>query len=490
VNGGWSPHLHFEVMCELFGRRDEFPGVCRPSERTVWLSTCPDPNLVLRLPQLAPAPRPKRAVLLAERQDRIGSSLSIAYRKPLIIERGWKQFLYDEEGQPYLDAVNNVAHVGHSHPRVVDALRRQAYVLNTNTRYLHENLTAYAERLTATLPEPLRVCFFVCSGSEANELALRLARAHTHARDVIVIDSAYHGNTTALIELSPYKFDGAGGAGRPEHVQVVPLPDGYRGPHRGSGRAVGEQYAGHVQQAIERVHARGERVAAFFAESLPGCGGQVVPPDGYHAAAFEHVRAAGGVCVADEVQTGLGRVGSHFWAFETQGVVPDIVTVGKPIGNGHPLGAVITTPEIAASFANGMEYFNTFGGNPVSCAVGMAVLDVLEQEGLQENALVVGNHLLQRLRALQEKHALVGDVRGRGLYIGVELVLDADARTPAGAAASYVANRMRERGILLSTDGPDHNVLKIKPPLVFTAADADRLVDVLDDVLKEATLRG
>jgi len=306
---------------------------------------------------------------------------------------------------------------------------------------------------------------------------------------VIVIDSAYHGNTTALIELSPYKFDGAGGAGRPEHVQVVPLPDGYRGVHRGSGLQTGQQYAAHVQGAIERVHARGQRVAAFFAESLPGCGGQVVPPEGYLAAAFQHVRAAGGVCVADEVQTGLGRVGSHFWAFETQGVIPDVVTVGKPIGNGHPLGAVITTPEIAASFANGMEYFNTFGGNPVSCAVGMAVLDVIEQEGLQQNALNVGNHLLQRLRALQEEHALVGDVRGRGLYIGVELVLDADARTPAGAAASYVANRMRERGILLSTDGPDHNVLKIKPPLVFTEGDADRLADVLQDVLKDTALQ-
>jgi 4-aminobutyrate aminotransferase-like enzyme/murein DD-endopeptidase MepM/ murein hydrolase activator NlpD len=490
VNGGWSPHLHFQVMCDLFGRRDEFPGVGRPSERALWLSVCPDPNLVLRLPQLAPAPRPRRDVLLAKRRDRIGASLSIAYRNPLIIERGWRQFLYDEEGQPHLDAVNNVAHVGHSHPRVVDALRRQAYVLNTNTRYLHDNLTAYAERLTATLPESLRVCFFVCSGSEANELALRLSRAHTRANDVVVIDSAYHGNTSALIELSPYKFNGPGGAGRPPHVQIVPLPDGYRGIHRGNDRTAGQQYAAHLQSAIERVHARGERVAAFFAEPLLGCGGQIDPPEGYLSTAFEHVRAAGGVCVADEVQTGLGRVGSHFWAFETQGVIPDIVTVGKPIGNGHPLGAVITTAEIAASFANGMEYFNTFGGNPVACAVGMAVLDVIEEERLQENALTVGNHLLQRLRVLQSAHTLIGDVRGRGLYIGVELVLDREARMPAGAAASYVADRMRERGILLSTDGPDHNVLKIKPPLVFTEADADRLAEVLNDVLTEASLRG
>ncbi|HSL71735.1 MAG TPA: aminotransferase class III-fold pyridoxal phosphate-dependent enzyme, partial [Longimicrobiales bacterium] len=489
VNGGWSPHLHFQIIVDLLGRTCEYPGVGRPSERAVWVSLSPDPNLILRLPQLAPAPQRSPESLLAERRDRIGPSLSIAYRRPLFIVRGARQFLYDHDGQPYLDAVNNVAHVGHSHPHVVEALRSQAIVLNTNTRYLHENLTRYAARLTATLPDPLRVCFFVCSGSEANELALRLARTHTHARDVIVIDSAYHGNTTSLIELSPYKFNGPGGAGQADHVQVVPLPDPYRGLYHGSDAGAGRQYADHLALAIEHIRARNRDVAAFFAEPLLGCGGQIIPPDGYLAEAFAHVRAAGGVCVADEVQTGLGRVGSHFWAFEAQGVVPDIVTVGKPIGNGHPLGAVITTPEIAASFANGMEYFNTFGGNPVSCAVGMAVLDVIEQEALQQNALEVGRHLLQRLDQLKARHVIVGDVRGRGLYIGVELVLDRNARTPAGAAASYVANRMRERGVLLSTDGPDHNVLKVKPPLVFTERDADFLTDTLDQVLSESALQ-
>ncbi|MGH7459898.1 MAG: aminotransferase class III-fold pyridoxal phosphate-dependent enzyme, partial [Longimicrobiales bacterium] len=429
-----------------------------------------------------------RAALLAERRAHIGPSLSIAYRKPLTILRGWRQHLYDDEGQPYLDAVNNVAHVGHSHPRVVAALRRQAAVLNTNTRYLHHELERYADRLSSTLPSGLSVCYFVCSGSEANELALRLARAHTQASDVIVIDAAYHGNTTTLIDLSPYKFNGPGGAGRADYVQAAPLPDPYRGLYLGTTRETGLRYGEHVQHAIERVHTRGRRVAAFFAEPLLGCGGQIVLPDGYLQDAFARVRAAGGVCVADEVQTGLGRAGSHFWAFETQQVVPDIVTVGKPIGNGHPLGAVITTPEIAASFANGMEYFNTFGGNPVSCAVGLAVLDVIEQEGLQENARQVGQRLLAGLRELSERHAIIGDVRGIGLYLGVELVSDRDARTPAGDCASYVANRMREQGILISTDGPDHNVLKIKPPLVFTGDDADRLVAVLDEVLQENAL--
>jgi 4-aminobutyrate aminotransferase-like enzyme/Ser/Thr protein kinase RdoA (MazF antagonist) len=489
VNGGWTPHLHFQIINNLLGRTHEFPGVARPSERALWLSVSPDPNLVLRLPQLSPAPRPSCADLLEQRTARIGASLSIAYHSPLVIVRGWMQNLYDENGQAYLDAVNNVAHVGHSHPRVVEAMRRQAAVLNTNTRYLHENLTRYAQRLTATLPDPLRVCFFVCSGSEANELALRMARAHTRTHDVIVIDAAYHGNTTALIELSPYKFKGPGGAGAPEHVQVVPLPDPYRGLHRGSDLEVGHRYAAYVQGAIERIHARSQRVSAFFAEPLPGCGGQVVPPPGYLREAFALVHAAGGVCVADEVQTGLGRAGSHFWAFETQDVVPDIVTMGKPIGNGHPLGAVITTPEIAASFNNGMEYFNTFGGNPVSCAVGMAVLDVLEDEELQANALHVGTRLLTGLGEIAARHSMVGDVRGRGLYVGVELVLDPEQRTPAGACASYVANRMRERGTLLSTDGPDHNVLKIKPPMVFNVEDADRLVSVLDDILGENAVR-
>ncbi|MGH7470240.1 MAG: aminotransferase class III-fold pyridoxal phosphate-dependent enzyme [Longimicrobiales bacterium] len=496
VNGGWAPHLHFQIITDLIGHAGEFPGVARPSERALWLSLSPDPNLVLRLAQLAPAPRIDADALLQERHARIGPSLSIAYRHPLTIVRGWMQNLFDENGQPYLDAVNNVAHVGHCHPRVVDALRRQAAVLNTNTRYLHENLVDYAERLSATLPAPLSVCYLVCSGSEANELALRLARAHTrrHARghgpgDVIVVDGAYHGNTSALIELSPYKFNGPGGTGCAEHVQVVPLPDPYRGAYRGQQSDVGLRYAHHVRAAVEHVHARSRHVAAFFAEPLLGCGGQIVLPDGYLEAAFAHVRAAGGLCVVDEVQTGLGRVGSHFWAFQTQNVVPDIVTVGKPIGNGHPLGAVFTTPEIAASFANGMEYFNTFGGNPVSCAVGTAVLDVIAEERLQHNALRVGAIMLNGLRELQSRHALLGDVRGLGFYLGVELVLDRERRTPAGACAAYVANRMRQRGILLSTDGPDHNVLKIKPPLVFTEADAHRLVETLDSVLYENAIR-
>ncbi len=399
--------------------------------------------------------------LQAARRRTIGPSLSLSYDQPLHIIRGWKQFLYDSTGRAYLDCVNNVAHVGHCHPAVTRVAAGQMALLNTNTRYLHRKLTDYAERLTATLPEPLRVVYLVCSGSEANELALRLARAHTGRNGVIVVDTAYHGNTNALVDISPYKFNGRGGRGCPPHVQVVPMPDVYRGV----------QYAGTVAEA-----ARHGSAAAFICESALGCGGQIILPPGYLRDAFKAVRQADGVCIADEVQTGFGRAGSHFWMFETQGVIPDIVTMGKPIGNGHPMGAVVTTPEIAASFANGMEYFNTFGGNPVSCAVGLAVLDVIREEGLQENAHTTGEYLMAGLRELACRNPLIGDVRGQGLFIGIELVRDRETLEPAAAEAEALVNRMKDRGILLSTDGPNHNVIKIKPPIVFSRADADLLL--------------
>lgn len=423
------------------------------------------------------------------RRQYLGPTLSISYRKPLKIVRGFRQHLYDENGQTYLDAVNNVPHVGHCHPRVVKAAREQMAVLNTNTRYLHDNLVEYARRLSETLPKPLRVFFFVCSGSEANDLALRLARTHTGKRDVIVVDGAYHGNLSSLIEISPYKFDGPGGAGAPPHVHKVVTPDGYRGPYKRHDPEAGIKYGGHVQKAVAGIQEQGKGVAAFIAESLMSSAGQIVFPDGYLQEAFFHVRKAGGVCIADEVQVGFGRVGSHFWGFETQGVVPDIVTMGKPIGNGHPLAAVVTTPEIAASFQTGMEYFNTFGGNPVSCAVGLAVLDVLREERLQQNALEVGRHLKSGLEKLKSKYPLIGDVRGLGLFLGVELVLDRQTLAPATSEASYVAERMKDLGILVSTDGPFRNVLKIKPPLVFTKANADFFIATLDRILDESTLQ-
>jgi 4-aminobutyrate aminotransferase-like enzyme/Ser/Thr protein kinase RdoA (MazF antagonist) len=410
------------------------------------------------------------ASLADSRRRALGPSLSLSYSQPLHIIRGWRQNLYDAGGRAYLDCVNNVAHVGHCHPRVTEAAARQMALLNTNTRYLHEHLAEYVERLTATLPDRLCVAFLVCSGSEANELALRLARAHTKGGQMLVLDAAYHGNTGALVELSPYKFNGAGGGGKPAHVQVMPLPDVYRGLYRGAD--AGMRYAAHVARAARETAG----LAAFFCESASGCGGQVILPPGYLAESFAAVRAAGGVCVADEVQTGFGRAGSHFWMFETQNVEPDIVTMGKPIANGHPMGAVVTTREIAESFANGMEYFNTFGGNPVSCAAALAVLDIIRDEGLQENARATGDYLLAGLRDLATRHRAIGDARGCGLFLGLELVRDRDTREPAAAEAGRLADRMKDLGVLVSTDGPHHNVIKIKPPLVFGRADADVLL--------------
>ncbi|MCP4418662.1 MAG: aminotransferase class III-fold pyridoxal phosphate-dependent enzyme [Chloroflexi bacterium] len=429
----------------------------------------------------------KNEEIFSLRQKHLGKSLSLSYKRPLHIVRGRGAYLYDENGQPFLDAVNNVAHVGHCHPKVVEAAQRQTAVLNTNSRYLHSNIVALAARLTATLPEQLSVCFFVCSGSEANELALRLARTHTGQQDLLVLDGAYHGNTAALIDISPYKFNGPGGAGAPAHVHILPMPDSYR--NRGNDGGNGRFYAQHAQETIDALQKSGKQIAGFIGESLLGCGGQIVLPDGYFQALYAHIRTAGGVCIADEVQVGFGRVGSQMWGFQTQEVVPDIVTLGKPMGNGHPIAAVVTTPQIADSFANGMEYFNTFGGNPVSCAVGLAVLDVLEQENLQENAHVVGNHLMAGLRGLQEKHPLIGDVRGLGLFVGVELVQNRQTLEPAAAEATHIVNQMRDKGILISSDGPLHNVLKIKPPLVFSKENADFLVGSLGEILKEMANR-
>ncbi|MBN2409519.1 MAG: aminotransferase class III-fold pyridoxal phosphate-dependent enzyme, partial [Candidatus Aminicenantes bacterium] len=491
-NGGWPPHLHFQIICDLLGYEGDFPGVALPSQRALWLSLCPDPNLVLGMPESLTRPKSRSneiPEILSLRRRHLGPNLSIAYQRPLKIVRGFGPHLYDEDGQVYLDAVNNVPHVGHGHPKVVRAAQAQMAVLNTNTRYLHDRLVEYALRLKEFLPEPLSVFFFVCSGSEANDLALRLARTHTGQRDTIVVDGAYHGNLSSLIEISPYKFDGPGGRGAPPHVQKVPTPDGYRGLYKSLDPDAGQKYAGHVQEAIERIRGQGRNAAAFVAESLMGSAGQIVYPPGFLDAAFLMIRRAGGVCIADEVQVGFGRVGTHFWGFETQGVVPDIVTMGKPIGNGHPLAAVATTPEIAASFRTGMEYFNTFGGNPVSCAVGLAVLDVLREEELQRNAFEVGRYLKSGLEELKSRHALIGDVRGLGLFIGIEFVLDGASLAPAAAEAAYVAERMRDKRILVSTDGPFRNVIKIKPPLVFTRADADRFIETLDLVLGEDALR-
>jgi 4-aminobutyrate aminotransferase-like enzyme/Ser/Thr protein kinase RdoA (MazF antagonist) len=485
-NGGWAPHLHFQVIVDLLQHATDFPGVARASQRNVWTSLSPDPNLLLGIPSdRFPPSEPALVETLSARRELLGKSLSLSYRQPLKIVRGWKQYLYDDTGRAFLDVYNNVPLLGHSHPRVVRAVQEQIALLNTNTRYLHDNVNRYAERLTRLLPSQLRICYFVNSGSEANELALRLARTHTGREDVIVLEHAYHGHTTTLINISPYKFDGPGGSARKAWVHVAPIPDDYRGPYQRDDSEAGPKYAQHVAQILEKMRDEGRSVAAYIAETLPSVAGQIVFPPSYLAEAYKRVRAVGGVCIADEIQVGFGRLGTHFWGFETQAVVPDIVVLGKPIGNAFPLAAVITTPEIAANFNNGMEFFSTFGGNPVACAAGLAVLDVLEDERLQENAHTVGNHFIAGLKSLQSKHALIGDVRGSGLFLGIDLVLDRATRAPAPAQASYVVNRLRDCGILTGIDGPYHNVLKLRPPLIFSQADADLFVTTLDQVLNE-----
>jgi 4-aminobutyrate aminotransferase-like enzyme len=489
-NGDWAPHLHFQVVLDLLGLDRDFPGVCRASEREMWKTLSPDPNPILGIPkERFGQPLDSPETTLEKRHRLVGSSVRLSYDRPLKFVRGFGAYLYEQTGRAFLDMYNNVPLVGHSHPRVVRAAQEQLGLLNTNTRYLHDNVVRYAERLVALMPEPLRVCFFVNSGSEANDLALRMARTRTGCDDVIVLENAYHGHTASLIEISPYKFLGPGGGGQSHRVHVAPMPDDYRGPFRRDDPEAGVKYGRAVGHLVSRLRKAGRRPAAFIAETLPSVGGQIVPPLGYLAEAYGHVREAKGLCIADEVQVGFGRLGTHHWGFEMQGVVPDIVVLGKPIGNGFPLGVVVTTEEIARSFDNGMEFFSTFGGNPVACAAGLAVLDVVRDEGLQDRALDVGTNLLAVLRMMMEEHRLIGDVRGSGLCLGVELVLDRVSGEPAPAQAKHVVNRLRELGILTGTDGPHENVIKLRPPLVLSHEDGDLFLSAFDQVLREDRAR-
>lgn len=349
--------------------------------------------------------------------------------------------------------------------------------LSTNNRFLHDELVQCAKTLSQKMPGELSVCFFVNSGSEANDLALRLAKTHTKQNDVITLDHAYHGHLSSVMDISPYKFNQPGGDPKPENVHVAPCPDIYRGKYTISefpSANFAELYTKDVKDIIAGLEKEGKGVAAYIAESLQSCGGQIIPPAGYFRKVYEAVRKAGGVCIADEVQVGFGRVGTHYWAFETQGVIPDIVTVAKPMGNGHPVGAVVTTPEIADSFAeSGICYFNTYGGNPVSCAIANAVMRVIEEEDLQKNALDVGNYILERCEQLGKEFNCIGDVRGVGLFIGIELIKGKNSREPATEEARWVVNRMKSlHKILVSSDGPNDNVIKLKPPMVFNRENA------------------
>ncbi len=420
---------------------------------------------------------------MVDRRRRLfGAAISpLSYERPLHLVEGRGAWVYDADGRAYLDAYNNVPVVGHGHPHVVEAIARQATALNTNTRYLHGSALELAERLVHTMPEGLDTVMFVNTGSEANDLAWRMAKTLTGAGGGLVTEFAYHGVTAAVADLSP---EGRLGTTRPAHVATIPAPDAFRGFARDDA-ARPQRYAGAIDHAIAELRGRGFGPAVMMVDVGFTSDGVFSPPPAVVQAAIERWRAAGGLFVADEVQVGYGRSGSHLWGFNQYGLMPDFVTLGKPMGNGHPVAAVITRSDIADRFARETEFFSTFGGNPVACAAGLAVLDVIEREGLVANARSMGQRLAAGLRELAEGHPLIGDVRSMGLLVGVDLVRDRTTREPAAAEADRVLNGMRERGVLIGTTGPASNVLKIRPPLVIASQEVELLVQTLDVVLTD-----
>ncbi|MEA1886855.1 MAG: aminotransferase class III-fold pyridoxal phosphate-dependent enzyme [Bacteroidota bacterium] len=485
-NGGWNPHLHFQLITDMLGYGTDFPGVCKPWENKSWQYLSPYPGILMDIPEAGfPCEEDDTKETLKKRKQYFAGNLSLSYRKPVKIVRGWQQYLFDGDGQKYLDAYNNVPHIGHCHPEVTEAAYEQMKILNTNTRYLSDHLNDFAELLLSTFKKPLEICFFLNSASEANELALRLAFNYTGRKDIIVLEGAYHGHTSTLIDISPYKHNGPGGKGAPPWVHTVPVPDGYRGKYKYKDKDASLKYAMYIDTTIQNLEKKGRTPGAFIAETCPSVGGQIIFPRAYLKEVYRLIRKNGGVCIADEVQTGYGRMGTSFYAFEDQEVSPDIVVLGKPIGNGHPLAAVVTTREIADDFNTGMEFFSTFGGNTVSAVVGKKVLEIVLRDNYMEHALQTGSYLLDLLSPFKDRYPLVGDVRGSGLFLGIELVRDNDTLEPAGEEASYIKERMKEMRILLGTDGPFNNVLKIRPPMPFNKANAEILAERLSKVLEE-----
>jgi 4-aminobutyrate aminotransferase-like enzyme len=418
--------------------------------------------------------------LLARRFRVLGRHSPLFYEEPLHLVRGEGVWVWDADGRRYLDVYNNVPHVGHCHPRVVEAIARQAATLNTHTRYLHDNVVNYAERLTAKFDPSLSMAMFACTGSEANEVALRMARHHTGGQGIIVTDFAYHGNTEAVSELGTGFMPEAKTTHR---VRSFPVPDSYNGLPGVAPAELADAYANAVKSAIDAFEADGIGFAGLLVCPAFTNEGLVNVPDGFFARALAHVRAAGGLYIADEVQGGFGRTGRHWWSHQWHTEVPDIVTLGKPMGNGHPISAVVARADLVDEFGEWGMYFNTFGGNPVSCAAALAVLDVLEEERLPENAVSTGAYVAERLRQLQGKHSLIGEVRDRGLFFAVELVRDRASKTPATAEAARLVNDMRGQGVLISRIGRHDNVLKMRPPMPFNRENADQLLATLGDCL-------
>lgn len=419
---------------------------------------------------------PAVADLVARRRRAFGPTSMLFYERPLNLVRGEGVWLVDADGTRYLDAYNNVPSIGHCHPRVVEAVSRQMATLNTHTRYLYDIIYTYSERLLATYPQALSNIVYVCTGSEGVDLALRIARTVTGGTGFIVTDNAYHGNTTSVTEISP---SSASTEPRSRNIFLVPAPDTYRLGADGAAAS----FNADIRAAIAAMQAQGIKLAGFVADSIFSSDGVYAVAPGCLAETAAAVRAAGGLYIADEVQPGFGRTGEAMWGFMRHGLVPDLAVMGKPMGNGFPIGGVVVKPELLAAFGNSNGYFNTFGGNPVAAAAGLAVLQTIEEEGLQENARTTGAYLAERLAALSNRHPMIGDVRGTGLYVGVEMVCDQSTREPDKAAATAAVNGMRERNVLIGTAGKHGNVLKIRPPLCFSRDNADTLVTALSDAM-------
>jgi 4-aminobutyrate aminotransferase-like enzyme/Ser/Thr protein kinase RdoA (MazF antagonist) len=492
----------FEVLLDLIATRmvmtivvSSWRAACYPENRDYILrnnsSAWARLNRIARLPRgqamqqirraghsgMRPMPADDKVIstpdMIARRNRLLGPAYRLFYEQPVHFVRGEGVWLYDAAGQPYLDAYNNVACVGHCHPHVVQAIARQAAVLNTHTRYLDETVLDYAEKLLATFPAEIGHVMFTCTGSEANDLALRVARTCTGGSGFIVTETAYHGVTSALVELSP-------SLGLPKakdsHARFVPAP-------RPAGDETGEVFARHVRDALDDMKRNGIRPAGLLVDTIFSSDGVFADPAGFLRPAVDSIRAAGGLFIADEVQPGFGRTGEEMWGFARHGLVPDLATMGKPMGNGHPVAAMAARPELLAEFGARSRYFNTFGGNPVSAAAGIAVLEVIASEGLVENARRTGAYLCERLRQLQARHELIAEIRGAGLFIGVELRRGGITGAPATSESVAIVNMLRARGVLISAAGPHGNVLKIRPPLVFRTDHADLLVERLDQAL-------
>ena len=483
VNGGWAPHVHFQLALTTDGMEADWPGVADPDDLNFWNAICPNPASLLNLRNIDCLYEPsKKGEVLDDRSKHFGGSLSISYDNPILIARAWKHHIFDEWGRPYLDAYNNVPHVGHSHPKINQVASDQLKKVNSNTRYLHPLQSKFAQKILSKLPSDLEICYFVNSGSEANELALRLARAHSGKKGIITPDEGYFGNTTGALSISAYKFKKPNGVGQADWVEIIEVPDDYRGSFKKDDPDRAVKFANLVDDAIKRLNSKGVGLSGFIMETFPSVGGQIIPPQGYLEQVYSKIRKHGGVCIADEVQTGLGRLGDYYFGFEYQKVNPDIVVLGKPLGNGHPLGAVITTREISESFDNGIEFFSTFGGSNLSCRIGTEVLNIVDEEKLQQNAKIVGDFLISGFHQLKKKFQFIGDVRGMGLFIGLEIIRGDGSE--ATELCAYIKNKMRENRILIGSDGPKDNIIKIRPPLTIELEDAQMLLTTLSEVLE------